>query len=110
MLVKHGHEVSDKCHVVADEHPVADGHRQAHGFVIGVADADREVYAGEAAFEVEHTEHLHPVAGHGVFVAGDGNVPEGERLDKRGDDFRVRDRAVGGRNGIRLRNRSIRLR
>src|SRR5260370_28371411 len=90
-------EVPVERHVVADEDSVAYGHREAHGLVVGIPDADREPASFESGFEVEDAEHLHPVLGDGVLVPGDRYVPEGKRLGKRVDDEVVSERVVAFR-------------
>ena len=50
-------------HVVAHEDPVPGGEGQAHGLVVGVADADGKPAAVEGGFQVEDAEHLHAVTG-----------------------------------------------
>src|SRR5712692_6198581 len=78
VLGEHRTEISVKRHVVANEHPVADREREAHGFVVGVAEADRKSATLKDGFEVQDSEHLHPVFRHCIFVPHHGDVPEAQ--------------------------------
>ena len=95
VLGEHRLKVAGERHILADEHPVAYGHGQAHGFVVGVPDADGKPATVHAGVEVEHAEHLHAVFGDGVFLLDHADVPEAEGFDQGFDDFVVRNWPVG---------------
>lgn len=61
VLGEHRREVTGECHVVAHEDAIADGHREPHGFVMGVSDTEGKAAALERGFELHDAEHLHAV-------------------------------------------------
>ncbi len=86
----------------------SDGHGEAHGFVIGVADADGEPAAVHPGFEIQNAKHFHTVGRDGVLVPDNADVPEAQRFDERLDDLVMRYRPVragAGRSGNQLQLR-----
>ena len=82
-------------HIVADEHAIADAHREPHALIVGVPDADREPDARDAEFQVEHPEHPHTIVRDGVLVAHDFDAPESEGFEERPHDLIVGERLMG---------------
>ena len=105
MLREHRLEVAGEGEVVAHEDAIADGEREAHGFVMGVPDADREAEIGLRQVEVDHAEELHAGPVHGVLLLHDADVAEAQRFDEGVHDFDMRDGSVG-RRAYRRRNQS----
>jgi hypothetical protein len=85
-------EVAVEREVRANQNPEPHGHREAHGFVVRVSDAEKEPDAGRNGFEFDDAEKLHAVVRNRVLVFDDTDVPVRERFHDCLDDFDVRDR------------------
>jgi hypothetical protein len=84
MLGEDRREVAGERHVVANYHTIADGHREPHGLVMSVPNANGKAATLERGFEFHDTEHLHAVLRDGILFTHWCNVPEAERLNQRG--------------------------
>lgn len=80
-------EVAAHRHVVADEDPVARGHRQRHALVVRVAKRDGEPDALVLGVHFQQGEQPRAVLGDGVLAPDYLDVPEAQGLFELVDDL-----------------------
>ena len=69
VLGKHRREVAVERHVVTHKNPKAHCECEAHGFVVRVADSERETRLFKGGFQIKNAEQLHAIVRAGIAVA-----------------------------------------